>query len=80
MSSEPTVVSTTLSYFVPPEDGSTPYVSINADSTTRRMNFGRADHTVQIENLRGREGSVSLDKNGFQFFRHPAKHTSFAND
>ena len=46
----------------------------------RQKNFGRADEVVQIENLRGREDSVSLDKNGFHFFRHPAKHASFAND
>ncbi|KZV75233.1 hypothetical protein PENSPDRAFT_748617 [Peniophora sp. CONT] len=82
MSSEPTSVSTTLVYFVPPEDGSKPYQYINADPTTgvRDKNFGREDKIVQIENLRGREDSVSLDKNGFHFFRHPAKHTTFAND
>ncbi|KAH8980701.1 hypothetical protein EDB86DRAFT_2979020 [Lactarius hatsudake] len=36
-------------------------------------------HAVKVENLRGR-AEATLDKNGFQFFHHPAKHTSFAND
>ncbi|KAH9024074.1 hypothetical protein EDB85DRAFT_2150768 [Lactarius pseudohatsudake] len=36
-------------------------------------------HAVKVENLRGRD-EAALDKNGFQFFHHPAKHTSFAND
>ena len=82
MSSEASTVSTSLFYFEPPTDGSKPYQYINADPVTgvREQNFRRVEQLMQIENLRGRENSVSLDKNGFQFFRHPAKHTSFAND
>ncbi|KAF5342826.1 hypothetical protein D9758_013382 [Tetrapyrgos nigripes] len=33
-----------------------------------------------IENLRGKESSVSLDTAGFQFYNEPAKHKSFKND
>lgn len=82
MSDEPTVVSTSLSYFEPPVDGSKAYQYINADATGKRRqkNFERIEKPVQIENLRGREDSVSLDKNGFHYFHHPAKHTSFGND
>ncbi|TFK37367.1 hypothetical protein BDQ12DRAFT_157158 [Crucibulum laeve] len=33
-----------------------------------------------IENVRGKEESVTLDTAGFQFFKSPAKHTSFTDD
>ena len=79
---EPTAVSTTLSYFVPPGDGSKPckYIKANPTAGIPQRNFERADEAVQIQNLRGREHLVSLEKNGFHFFRHPTKHMSFAND
>lgn len=82
MSSEPASVPATLFYFQTPADGSRPYQHTEPDPVTgiRQQNFGRTEEVMQIENLRGREDSVSLDKNGFQFFRHPAKHTTFAND
>jgi len=81
VSSEPRFVDATLSYFSPPEDGSKPWSSINPDPTTgeRASNWKYKTHAVKIENLRGR-ADATLDKNGFQFFHHPAKHTSFAND
>ncbi|KAH8999714.1 hypothetical protein EDB92DRAFT_1790171 [Lactarius akahatsu] len=80
-SSEPRFVDTTLEYFTPPADGSKPWTSINVDPTTgeRASNWEYATHAVKVENLRGR-AEATLDKNGFQFFHHPAKHTSFAND
>ncbi|KAA1477860.1 hypothetical protein DENSPDRAFT_885433 [Dentipellis sp. KUC8613] len=76
---EPATVSTSLSYFVPPADGSKPWQNINADpvSGKRFTNTSRAFHAVQIENLRGREAAPTLDRNGFQFFRKPAQHTAF---
>ena len=75
-------VSTTLIYSVPPADGSKPYQNINASSTTgeRDRNYTRTQYQVQIENIRGKESSLSLDNSGFQFFRSGAKHKSFAND
>ncbi|KAH9067015.1 hypothetical protein EDB83DRAFT_2519393 [Lactarius deliciosus] len=80
-SSEPRFVDTTLRYFTPPTDGSKAWSNINADPTTgeRASNWEYTAHAVKVENLRGRAEST-LDKNGFQFFHHPAKHTSFAND
>ncbi|KAI0055917.1 hypothetical protein BV25DRAFT_1981241 [Artomyces pyxidatus] len=82
MSSEPLSTETTLQYFTPPADGSKAYNTINADPVTgkRETNWKHTPHTVSIENLRGRESEASLDTTGFQFFHHPAKHTSFAND
>jgi len=81
VSSEPRFVDTTLRYFTPPADGSKAWSNMNADPITgeRASNWEYKDHTVKVENLRGRT-DTSLDKNGFQFFHHPAKHTSFEND
>jgi hypothetical protein len=80
--SEPRFVDATLRYFTPPADGSKAWSHINADPTTAECpsNWQYETHAVQVENLRGRAKAATLDKNGFQFFHHPAKHTSFAND
>lgn len=77
------IVSAELVYFSPPPDGSKPFIHINADISTgvRKQNWVREPHAdVQIENLRGKEHTVSLDTTGFQYFRAPQKYTSFAND
>lgn len=75
-------VKSTLFYFVPPADGSKPYIHINADPATgeRAKNYTQEHYAVDIENLRGKEDSVTLDTAGFQFFKAPAKHTSFSSD
>lgn len=71
-----------LVYFAPPKDGSKPFTHINADPLTgqRPQNWTQEPHEVQIENLRGKEDSVTLDTAGFQFGKEAAKHTSFTND
>jgi hypothetical protein len=75
-------VTTEFIYFAPPPDGSKPYTNINADIATgdRGRNWIREPHQVEVENLRGKEDSVSLDTTGFQYYRRPQKYTSFAND
>ena len=75
-------VPATLQYFSPPEDGSPAYTYINADPTTgtRQKNWKTVPHEVQIENIRGKEDSVSLDTTGFQYYRRVAKHKTFEND
>ncbi|TDL17574.1 hypothetical protein BD410DRAFT_883179 [Rickenella mellea] len=73
----------TLVYSVPPADGSKPYINTtNVDPTTgeRVTNLGKGAHELEIENLRGKEDSVSLDTAGFQYFKKAAEHTSFADD
>ncbi|KAH9065040.1 hypothetical protein EDB87DRAFT_1756471 [Lactarius vividus] len=79
--SEPRFVDTTLRYFTPPADGSKPWTSTSVDPITGEWvsNWEYATHAAKVENLRGR-AEATLDNNGFQFFHHPAKHTSFAND
>ncbi|KAI0693929.1 hypothetical protein C8T65DRAFT_744548 [Cerioporus squamosus] len=75
-------VTATLHYFTPPEDGAKPYIYINADAATkqRQRNWTTVPHEVQIENIRGKEDTVSLDTTGFQYFRRPANHKTFEND
>ena len=80
--SKPDTVATNLLYALPPADGSKPYQFINADPATgvRKRNFEQKSFPMKIENIRGKEDSVSLDTAGFAFFRAPAKHTTFNND
>jgi hypothetical protein len=80
---EPSSVSTTLLYFTPPADGSKPWLLVTKPDPALGIpwrNFEQAKVPIEIRNLRGRENSVSLDKEGFQYGVHPAKHTTFAND
>ncbi|TFK48907.1 hypothetical protein OE88DRAFT_1683477 [Heliocybe sulcata] len=70
-----------LYYSVPPTDGSKPWQNINADPDgERRSNLGISEHVMDIENVRGREQEFTLDKNGFQFYTRPSKHTDFTDD
>ena len=80
--SQANTVTTELIYFSPPTDGSKPYTNINADSTTgeRGQNWTLEPHDIEIENLRGKEDTVSLDTTGFYYGKHAASHTSFTND
>jgi hypothetical protein len=68
-------ITTNLFYFTEPVDGTQAY----AEDETRN-NYGREEKSVVIENVRGKEDSVSLDTTGFQFYEHTSKHTTFAND
>ncbi|KZP11663.1 hypothetical protein FIBSPDRAFT_799991 [Athelia psychrophila] len=70
-----------LIYFAPPANGERPFFTINEDAVTgqRIKNSGEEVHQIEIENLRGKEDSVSLDTAGFQYFKRAAKHTAFAN-
>lgn len=81
---EPSTVSTTLNYFVPPVDGSRPFQRIfgfNVVVGEPMRNWTQASHAVEIENLRGKESSVSLDANGFQFLSGvQPKHTKFTDN
>ncbi|KAK1221768.1 hypothetical protein PQX77_015424 [Marasmius sp. AFHP31] len=70
-----------LHYFFPPADGSKPYnYVVEPPAGVPRLNYTTKEYVLQIENVRGKEDSVSLDKSGFYFGKHPVSHTSFAND
>lgn len=75
-------VKTNLQYFVPPADGSKPWHYINADlaSGQRQTNYTTQPYEMEIENLRGKEDSVTLDTAGFLYAKNEAKHKSFKDD
>ncbi|KAH9831862.1 uncharacterized protein C8Q71DRAFT_288021 [Rhodofomes roseus] len=77
MSDEPQSVTAEVFYFTPPEDGSKPYTDLNADP---RNNWNPEPHSVEVENLRSKEGSVTLDTAGFQCGRGAAAHKTFTSD
>ncbi|KAL0565669.1 hypothetical protein V5O48_016348 [Marasmius crinis-equi] len=79
--SNPEVVPASLFYFVPPVDGSKgrTYVSKPPEGTPQ-FNYETAKHTLEIENVRGKEGAYDLDSAGFSFAKHPANHKSFLDD
>ncbi|RXW11466.1 hypothetical protein EST38_g14389 [Candolleomyces aberdarensis] len=78
----PSTVTASINYFIPPDNGVRAYVNINADpiSGKRGQNFSLATREMAIENVRGKEDEYTLDNAGFQFNRSPAKHTSFLDD
>jgi hypothetical protein len=79
-----THVSTTANFLYPiePEGGVRAYQSLYNDPLTgnKQRNFKLGEKSVVIENIRGKEDSVSLDTAGFQFYKHASKHTTFDND
>jgi hypothetical protein len=79
-----TPVSTTadLLYALEPEGGVRAYQRTDIDPLTgeRGRNIEVEAKSVVIENVRGKEDSVSLDTAGFQFYKHTSKHTTFDND
>lgn len=76
LNSEGRFVTTKLNYASTPADGSKPYTKVNVkDPVTGDFdrNWQEEEHEVQVEDLRGKEDSVSLDGNGFQFGTHATK-------
>ncbi|KAI6038569.1 hypothetical protein EDC04DRAFT_2569785 [Pisolithus marmoratus] len=71
-----------LKFFAPPADGSRAFAYIVPDPATgrRQVNWGEDIRAVEIEDVRGKEDEYSLDVCGFQYYRHPAKHTKFTDD
>ncbi|KAH9483451.1 Hydroxylase/desaturase CTB9 [Psilocybe cubensis] len=81
----PPFVLATLGYYSPPADGGKPYQKGVVDPSTGIRSLERNWFPIDvpgiaIENARGREHEVSLDKTGFAFFHHVSKHTSFENE
>ena len=67
-------VPTELLYFGASEDGTAPFITPNS------RNWTTEPHNVEVENVRGKESSFSLDTTGFAFGKHATAHTSFSND
>ena len=74
-------VSAKVNYSTPPADGSKPYNYVSKPPAgVPSSNYKAEEYILQIENVRGKEDTVSLDQNGFYFGKHPATHTAFSND
>jgi hypothetical protein len=82
MASNSQLVSTTIRFLVPPENGEPLWQNTTSDENgVFPSNVTRKDFATNVENLRGREKEYSLDKNGFQLERNsPSKHTAFTDD
>jgi len=82
MSAPPNTVTASVSYFVPPPDGSRAFQKINASPVTgvRERNWTNESHEVTIENLRSKQADITLDTAGFQLFKHPSQHKAFTDD
>jgi hypothetical protein len=71
-----------LTFAIKPEGGVAAYSHLDVDPVLgeRPKNYKRQDKSVIIENIRGKEDSVSLETTGFQFYKNASKHTKFNND
>ena len=68
----------TLVYGLPPPDGERAVIQFltSPDPVTGKLstkNYSTEEKTVIIEDVRGKEDTVSLDTSGFQFFMHAPK-------
>ena len=70
------LVTTTVNYGVPPADGVRAFFTLNANAVNgeREKNYTDQAQEMQVENIRGKEDTVSLDTAGFQFYTIPAKY------
>ncbi|ESK87433.1 hypothetical protein Moror_11653 [Moniliophthora roreri MCA 2997] len=74
-------VPASLFYFVPPTDGSKPRTyNYPPPDGVPRVNYGAVEHVVQIENVRGKEDTLTLDNAGFLFAKHASNHKEFNDD
>ncbi|PPR01313.1 hypothetical protein CVT24_006346 [Panaeolus cyanescens] len=78
----PATLTAKLTYMKQPTSGARAFQHINVDPSTgdRKRNYTREDREVVLENLRGKEDTVSLDTTGFQFYHEPARYTTFGSD
>ncbi|KAK7179858.1 hypothetical protein DPSP01_004591 [Paraphaeosphaeria sporulosa] len=76
--SRPQDVDTVLHYFRPNADGSPPHPTyVDKPETYHRE---PESHNVTVRDVRGKEDQFSLDKNGFQFYKHVSKEKDFLDD
>ena len=74
-------VTSKLSFYVPPSDGSAPYNYVEPQPAgTPQNNFTAIDHAVQINDIRGHESSYSLDRDAFQAIQNvPSEEKDFTD-
>ncbi|KAL9086250.1 MAG: hypothetical protein Q9159_004256 [Coniocarpon cinnabarinum] len=77
-SSKPHNVSTTLNYYRDPGDGSSPEPTYVGRPETYERPTEPLD--VTVNDVRGHEQDYTLDKTGFQFFKHASVEQAFEDD
>ena len=75
---KPKDVLTKFNYYKDPEDGGPPPPNYVGKPET----FDRPSDTVEavVHDIRGQEGNFSLDKTGFQIFKHVSQEKDFLDD
>ena len=75
---QPHHVSTTLNYYKDPGDGSEPQPSYVGKPET----YERPSETLEVtvHDIRAQETQYSLDKNGFQIYRHSSTEKDFLDE
>ena len=74
-------VTAQLSFYKPPEDGSTPYNYVEEQKDRPQRNYGASWHDVVIDDLRGQEQNFTLDNNAFDTIQNvPSEEYDFKDD
>lgn len=75
---KPQHVETTLRYYKPNEDGSPPHPTYTDRPETYERPY--ETHPVTVSDVTGHENEYTLDKNGFEFYKHTSVEKDFVND
>jgi hypothetical protein len=74
-------VTTSLKFYLPPPDGSSPYYSVSALEAESTRNYGQKDHPVLVQDIRGHEHAFKLETNGFMALsKAPAENSVLFTD
>jgi hypothetical protein len=72
-------VETTLTFYVPPADGSTPYNYVESPPPNHpQRNYQEGPQRVQLTDLRGAEASYDLDTHALRILHSIPTHTTYA--
>jgi len=74
-------VQTTLNYYLPDPTGEAPYIYVSAPPPGKpKTNARQETHEAIIHDVRGKEDTLSLDTNGFEFVKHSSAETEFLDE
>jgi hypothetical protein len=74
-------VTSSLSFYSAPEDGSPPHNYVEPAPGVPQRNWGSVQEKVQLEDLRGQEHKFALDNNAFDTYQNiPSNETEFTDD
>jgi hypothetical protein len=72
-------VETTLTFYVPPADGATPYNYVESPPPNHpQRNYQEGPQRVQLTDIRGVEASYDLDTHALRFLHSIPSHTTYA--